>query len=163
MALSCCKAASNFVSAQLVVAEDGHLNRDWRGVLGNSTTMAAVELAVLTDLQALGETIHQVKRPGVSQAGLDELDIWLEVRHIKYLTVSKALASAEPPYTAALSPTTATKSSCKGTSMINRLLLSLHVEACRQVLSSHSAVIWLSNSSTRALWLGRPPLSMSTV
>ena len=66
------------VCVQVVIKEDGSLNLDWSGDL---KTELEIRAQVWRDLHALGETVYKMAEgTSVSQAGVRELEAWLEVR-----------------------------------------------------------------------------------
>ena len=76
------------VHVQAAIGEDGWLDA-YQAAKPSNTTL--VGLAVLKDLQALGDTVEMAKKMAVSQAGVNELDTWLEVRTPQNLVCSKSI------------------------------------------------------------------------
>ncbi|KAK9837886.1 hypothetical protein WJX74_007201 [Apatococcus lobatus] len=60
---------------QVIIAEDGSLNKSWMGVAGNSSS--SDDMIIIRELHAIGETVIRMAKQQ-PLAGMDELELWLE-------------------------------------------------------------------------------------
>ncbi|KAK9837568.1 hypothetical protein WJX74_000573 [Apatococcus lobatus] len=62
---------------QVIIAEDGSLNKSWMGVAGDSSS--SEDLIIISDLHAIGETVGRMAKDELlPQAGVDDFELWLE-------------------------------------------------------------------------------------